>query len=352
MMRIAAINWAEGQAPSTVNDSARSMMARISHWLNTLSGNVTMGGASNAYTLTTGESLSAYPSNFRVLWQPNADSTGAVTLNVDAIGAKKVYMPDGTQAGSGDLDADSMYDVAYDGALDSASGGFKIIGFPDAATSGALIASNNLSDLASASTARSNLGVAIGSDVQAYNAGLAFLAGLSFTNEAGFKTGVNLEIGIDVQAWDADLDTYAANPLTSAELGELQNIGATTISATQWGYLGALDQALATTDAVEFSSVRSKVPVDGASTGTLTSANIGAGINLSGNITIPNTIGAAQDTIGPLNSGGASRTITRGSGLSMYVNGTNVASCTLAARGLAVIWFQSATVCYVTGDVS
>ena len=157
-----AINWAEGQAPSTVNDSARSMMARISHWLNTLSGNVTMGGASNAYTLTTGENLSAYPSNFRVLWQPNADSTGAVTLNVDGLGAKKVYMPDGTQAGSGDLDADSMYDVAYDSALDSASGGFKIIGFPDTATSdGAdyLTAANNLSDLASASTARSNLGL-------------------------------------------------------------------------------------------------------------------------------------------------------------------------------------------------
>lgn len=153
------INWLEGQAPSTVNDSARSMMARISHWLNNLSGNVTMGGTGNAYTLTTGESLAAYPSNFRILWQPNADSTGAVTLNVDSIGAKKVFMPDGSQAASGDLDADSMYDVAYDSALDSAAGGFKIIGFPDAVTSGALIASNNLSDVASASTARSNLGL-------------------------------------------------------------------------------------------------------------------------------------------------------------------------------------------------
>jgi len=48
------------------------------------------------------------------------------------------------------------------------------------------------------------------------------------------------------------LDPFVTNPLTAAELGELQNIGATTISAGQWGYLGALDQALATTDSPTF----------------------------------------------------------------------------------------------------
>lgn len=41
---------------------------------------------------------------------------------------------------------------------------------------------------------------------------------------------------------------------TIAEIAQLANIGATTISATQWGYLGALDQALATTDTVAFSA--------------------------------------------------------------------------------------------------
>jgi len=43
--------------------------------------------------------------------------------------------------------------------------------------------------------------------------------------------------------------------LTDAEVQQLQNIGSTTISAAQWAYLGALDQALATTDDVNFNTV-------------------------------------------------------------------------------------------------
>lgn len=67
------------------------------------------------------------------------------------------------------------------------------------------------SDVGAATTAQGTLADSalqssdIGSNIQAYDAGLAYLDGLNFTNEATFKAGVNLEIGVDVQAYDANL---------------------------------------------------------------------------------------------------------------------------------------------------
>jgi hypothetical protein len=43
--------------------------------------------------------------------------------------------------------------------------------------------------------------------------------------------------------------------LTSDEATQLANINSTTISSTQWGYLGVMDQNVRTTDAVTFASV-------------------------------------------------------------------------------------------------
>lgn len=212
-----SINFQENQAPSTLNDSARALMARVAFWRNWLGSSMTQGGASNAYTITSGESLSAYTAGMRFAWQPNADSTGSVTLNIDAIGAKKVYLPNGVQAASGDVGTDSVYDVVYQDSLDSASGGFKIVGFPDTTLDGDdyLAIANDLSDLNSASTARTNLGVGIGTDVQAHNAAL---------------------------------DSLSSYPLTAAELQQLQKIDSATISTAQWGYLGATSGTIWTTD--------------------------------------------------------------------------------------------------------
>lgn len=116
-----------------------------------------------------------------------------------------------------------------------------------------LVAANNLSDLTNTTTARSNLGVVIGTNVQAWDADLDAIAALtsaadklpyatgpqtwamtdfsSFArtlvddaNASAARTTLGVAIGTNVQAWDADLDTLAA--LNSAGSGVIAADGA------------------------------------------------------------------------------------------------------------------------------
>ena len=49
------INWAEGMAPSAVNDSARAMMARLAEWRDDISGTIATAGTSTAYTVASNQ---------------------------------------------------------------------------------------------------------------------------------------------------------------------------------------------------------------------------------------------------------------------------------------------------------
>jgi hypothetical protein len=75
--------------------------------------------------------------------------------------------------------------------------------------SGDMISTNNLSDVANVATARSNLGLAIGTNVQAYDADLTTLG----AGGAGARTFLGLTIGTDVQAYDADIPTVSASQI-------------------------------------------------------------------------------------------------------------------------------------------
>lgn len=63
--------------------------------------------------------------------------------------------------------------------------------------------------------------------------------------------------GVDVSALKTDVDGFpdSLKNLEATEIAELENIGPTPISAGQWGYLGGLDQALATTDSPTFANL-------------------------------------------------------------------------------------------------
>jgi len=84
--------------------------------------------------------------------------------------------------------------------------------------------------------------------------------------------------------------------------------------------------------------------------GTATTSDVGKVIAVTAGITIPNSTFAAGDAISIYNNSSSSITITQGSSLTMYQVGTaTTGNRTLAQRGMATIWFNSATDCVISG---
>ena len=85
-------------------------------------------------------------------------------------------------------------------------------------------------------------------------------------------------------------------------------------------------------------------------TGTAVVADVGKCIAISAGLTIPASTFAAGDAISIYNNSAASVTLTQGSGLTLRSAGTaTTGSRTLATRGIATIWFNSATEAIISG---
>lgn len=108
----------EGQAPSTVNDCAREVMAAVARQFQDTDGSIVTGGTANAYDLTTNNGNAALADQGLIVFRADRANTGAATLNVDALGDKSLEA-DGAALASGDLTADSLYIVAYNATNDS-----------------------------------------------------------------------------------------------------------------------------------------------------------------------------------------------------------------------------------------
>lgn len=124
------INWQEGQAPSTVNDSARTMMKRLKDFITDIGGSIVAGGTANAVTLTAATGFTAYADGLVVAFKAGADNTGAVTVNVNSIGAKAIrkFTQDGEAAlGAGDLQEDGVYILQYSADANAAAGGWLLL---------------------------------------------------------------------------------------------------------------------------------------------------------------------------------------------------------------------------------
>lgn len=75
------VGWAEGMAPSSVNDSARAEMASVAKWRDDISGAITTGGTSTAFTVASNQSFDtlARLNGQMIAFTPHATSGGTCT---------------------------------------------------------------------------------------------------------------------------------------------------------------------------------------------------------------------------------------------------------------------------------
>jgi microcystin-dependent protein len=112
------INWAEGMAPSAVNDSARAMMARLAEWRDDVSGTITTAGTSTAYTVASNQGFDNFAdmNGAMIAFVPHATNGATVTLNADGLGAKPLRFGPSLELQSGVLIQGTPYVVSYNNA--------------------------------------------------------------------------------------------------------------------------------------------------------------------------------------------------------------------------------------------
>ncbi|BAF86851.1 microcystin-dependent protein [Azorhizobium caulinodans ORS 571] len=115
------INWAEGQLASTVNDSARAMMAALAAYRDDNGGALAAtvatadgNGHATAYAVTTNQGLTSgsVPNGFTLTVSAAATNAAAATLTVD--GQAGPIMADGFSVPFGALRKGSRFSVSWD----------------------------------------------------------------------------------------------------------------------------------------------------------------------------------------------------------------------------------------------
>ena len=138
--------------------------------------------------------------------------------------------------------------------------------------------------------------------------------------------------------------------LTADEGAQLENIGSTTISATQWGYVGALNQGLTKTSNVQFGQVTGSTALF---SGTVTAnafSGDGSGLTgVSGDFPTTHDVGISHDATKFSVNDGASKFIS-GSQIKGYVYGSLSGDLTATAAGVVTLANNSVDTAQLADD--
>lgn len=271
-------NWAEGQAPSSLNDSARKLLADIAEDVKLRTAQYTTAGTADTQTITPTPAWSAYANGQRILVKIGAGltNTGTATFNVSSLGAKTIYRNDGTTTlSAGELVAGSVVEAVYDSAIN----GFRLL--TNSGTFAALTVSGNAS-------VGGTLGV---TGVASFANGSNSAPSIAFTSDPNtgvYRIGAD-NLGITVNGTKKlDIATTGLG-IGTANLSQSQLTVAGSISVTtsDGGFNAGGQRAL-----IDLTTNKARIGgTGGGGTGVSTSIMVGTGtegviVDASGNITL------------------------------------------------------------------
>ena len=108
-----AVNWAEGMAPSAVNDSARAQMASVAKWRDDNNGTLVTTGSSSAFTVSSNQVSTGLTHGYTVALKLHSAADASATLNVDSLGAKQISYNAGTALAGNELHSGDIYRFTY-----------------------------------------------------------------------------------------------------------------------------------------------------------------------------------------------------------------------------------------------
>ncbi|WFU35672.1 tail fiber protein [Bradyrhizobium brasilense] len=110
-----SINWQEGQAPSSVNDSARAMMAATAKYRDDIAGAIVTTGSSTSYALSSYQQFDSFANmnGAMVAFTPHITNGGITVINVDGLGNRPLRTAPGVELQAGVIIQGTPYAATY-----------------------------------------------------------------------------------------------------------------------------------------------------------------------------------------------------------------------------------------------
>ncbi len=107
------VNWAEGMAPSAVNDSARGEMASAAMFRDDNNGSLAGTLSTATYSVTSNQVAGALTAGYTIAIQIDTDMPATALLNLDTLGAKPLRPKAGTDFLGGEYKANAVLRAVY-----------------------------------------------------------------------------------------------------------------------------------------------------------------------------------------------------------------------------------------------